>query len=331
MDKIKSINRYQIYERKPISLEVKEYAPIIESLAEEVFTHKEKIDYGQSADVFRDSLNGCCYKVITRQTETLLSAEEEAVFLMELQDIDKKVKVPLPLFSLEATVKKEDNGKLTRKSMICMERIEGFSLKDVTLGKADLPEDFNVSEFFSNLRDFVVKMNNDYGIYHRDLHEGNIMVDKDTGMPRVIDFGLSKKKTLVDENPYETEVDIQDRIFKFKNDLEEIVRVENYLIEYLDRKKKGKTKNINSDIDTSDVSFKKIQSASLKEIESFDLAIQNTAKKIQEEVVDAKQIPGSLGLYLVKANTAEFERRKTLKLVLYPKKINKEEYFVCRN
>lgn len=330
MEKIKGIGNYKTYDSTPEELEPKEYAPYIQGFAEEIFTQSERINFGQSADVFRDPLNGCCYKVITRQSEALVSAEDEALFLMELQNIKSKVRVPIPLFSLEATIREEAAGKLVRKSLICMERVEGVSLKEVMEGKMKLPESFDLPMFFNHLTEFVNKMNME-GIYHRDLHEGNIMVDLETGMPWVIDFGLSRKKYLTDENPYETEINVKNKVFTFKNDLDEVRRVEKSLREHIDNHKDLKKKSSESPMDPSAFSFKNLENMKLEEIHSFKEILEDTVKQMTIEKVDVIHIPSSLGLWLVKDDTNEFEKRKQFKLVLYPKIIKGQKYFVCRN
>jgi serine/threonine protein kinase len=44
------------------------------------------------------------------------------------------------------------------------------------------------------LKEFVSRLH-ERGIYHRDLHEGNIMIDVNDGRPCVIDFGASTYAT----------------------------------------------------------------------------------------------------------------------------------------
>lgn len=330
MEKIKKIKQYNIYEPNPEKVEVAEYGIYIKDFAEEIFTKNDRINFGKSADVFRDSLNGCCYKVITRQSESLLSAEDESMFLLELQKINKDVKTPDPLFSLDATVS-EDNGMLSKKSLICMERIEGVSLKDVLENRVELPKNFDFNLFAQSLKEFVINMNNNLNIYHRDLHEGNIMVDNITAMPWVIDFGLSKKKNLTDEDPYKTEVDVRNKVFTFKNDQDNVLRVLEDLDNFL--KFKSSIKDIGQDIsfNKNDFAFNNISKISLNEVHSLSENITDAVNTMTREKINATQIPGSLGLWLVKGDTLEFEKRKESKLILFPKIINQERYFICRN
>ncbi len=65
-------------------------------------------------------------------------------------------------------------------------------MDDVLQGRADLPVNFDLASFRNDLVDFVQKIH-EAGIYHRDLHEGNIMIDKETGEIYVIDFGAASE------------------------------------------------------------------------------------------------------------------------------------------
>ena len=88
---------------------------------------------------------------------------------------------------------------MSRKAHTCvMERLKAFNLQDALDKKEDLPENFNIDDFFSALGKFISAMHEEKGIFHRDLHGGNIMIERETGMPCVIDFGAAKKGS--DEN-----------------------------------------------------------------------------------------------------------------------------------
>lgn len=330
MENIQKIKQVTTYEDKPKTLEMKEYLPYVEDLANEIFQKEQRIDFGKSADVFRDPLNGYCYKVVTRQMEALLKVEDEAQFLLELQNIKSEVKVPNPIFSIEATVKGEYSGKLKNKSILCMETLNGVTLKDIFDRKKELPENFDIIKFCSVLNRFIKIMNEEYDIYHRDLHEGNIMIDNETGMPCVFDFGLSKKKILTDEDPYKTEVDVRNQIFTFQKDSDQVIKIENRLKDFY-LSKKGKPFEGFEEIFYKEVfSFKNTSRMNLKEIHSFADLLQENFKQMKEKKLDEKEIEGSKGLYLVKNKTDAFAKRKDDKLILYPKVFEGETYFVCR-
>lgn len=331
MENLQKINRLNTYEDVPKKIELKEYLPYIESFTNEIFQKEQRIDFGKSADVFRDPLNGYCYKVVTRQMEALLKVENEAQFLLELQNIKSEVKVPNPIFSIEATVKGEHSGKLKNKSILCMETLNGVTLKDVLDNKKELPENFDLIKFCSSLSNFIKIMNEEYDIYHRDLHEGNIMIDNETGMPCVFDFGLSKKKILTDEDPYKTEIDVRNQSFSFQKDNEQVIKIENRLKDFYVSKKGVPFEGFDEVFNKEAFSFKNTERISLSEIHTFKELLDDNFEEMKKEGLNAKQIEGSHGLWLVKNKTEEFQQRAENNLILYPKIFEGETYFVCRN
>lgn len=91
---------------------------------------------------------------------------------------------------------------------IVMERLDAANAQMVANGKEELPESFwggktpegtedvesVLDDFFGALEDYVFEMHA-RGIVHGDLVPRNIMIDKKTGRPRLIDFGRSKRIT----------------------------------------------------------------------------------------------------------------------------------------
>lgn len=151
----------------------------------------DSIGKGFTAEVFQSKrCPKCCYKVIYDLDEykTGLTIKEEALIQDELSDIEVDgVRVPKPYYY-----------KMTPDShVMVMETLDAYTLQDVESGKVGLPENFDLEKFISALRNFVTKMHS-MGIHHRDLHDRNVLIDRETGVPRVIDFG--KTKTGCDKN-----------------------------------------------------------------------------------------------------------------------------------
>jgi len=77
-----------------------------------------------------------------------------------------------------------------------MEKVNGYSIKDIVANNNLLPEKFDYKVFCDSLDEQIAKMHNKGkmidGIYHRDLHHGNVMIDDD-GLPVIIDFGTGIK------------------------------------------------------------------------------------------------------------------------------------------
>ncbi|MFT5359945.1 MAG: serine/threonine protein kinase [Candidatus Paceibacteria bacterium] len=191
------------------------------AMVERIFDEAKKLGEGRTAKVFPDSFsNGMCHKVIYDKELLFNDVEEEAGYLDDLVDIDSKARVPQPIMHVFAKVVEEHEGKeYTRtQQVLMMEEIKGFSIKDLEEGKGVLPEDFEIEPFMEALRDFFLKMHKDKQIYHRDFHEGNLMIDYDTNLPAVIDFGHATRKTLRDENPYRSDPDVRNKISAFLDD-----------------------------------------------------------------------------------------------------------------
>lgn len=88
---------------------------------------------------------------------------------------------------------------------IAMERLNAVSIEDVLWGREVLPNAFNIDVFSMALAQYM-RFLNEKGIYHRDLHGGNVLIDTQTGMPYVIDFGHATRSIGGDDSVYQTEV-----------------------------------------------------------------------------------------------------------------------------
>jgi serine/threonine protein kinase len=145
---------------------------------------------GKAAEVYyRNADSISCVKFNINDEISPNNVEEE----MALMDIlyEKGVRVPEPIGVAR--------GKY---SMLIMERLIASSLDDFIRGvsQTDLPDNFDVDVFFDKCEDEMEKMHS-FGIHHRDLHLGNIMIDIE-GNPIFIDFGDAKKVFLSDDDPY---------------------------------------------------------------------------------------------------------------------------------
>ena len=73
-------------------------------------------------------------------------------------------------------------------SIILMEQLDAINLQHIFNRAREFPKEFNDDRFMSALEQYVNAMHK-IGIYHGDLYARNVMVDRKTGLPRVIDFG----------------------------------------------------------------------------------------------------------------------------------------------
>jgi len=83
---------------------------------------------------------------------------------------------------------------------IVMERFDAINLQVAINGGGGetFPTSFDVDDFFDRLSNFVGEMHQVRGVIHCDLEPRNIMIDRRTCLPRLIDFGRSKLVSKLD-------------------------------------------------------------------------------------------------------------------------------------
>jgi serine/threonine protein kinase len=187
-----------MFELEKISI-VKEYEPLIKEVianneAEIKFVLSNadsRLGEGRTANVcFLEANTKVCLKIYKKEenitgADFYLPAAKEMSFLDKLQGLDAKVRIP------KAYACFEDDEK-QNSDFLMMEALSAVSVDDILQGRADLPANFDLASFRNDMIDFVQKMHK-AGVYHRDLHEGNIMIDKETGQIYVIDFGAASE------------------------------------------------------------------------------------------------------------------------------------------
>lgn len=99
---------------------------------------------------------------------------------------DSKFGVPMPYYATE----------VGSEQMIAMEKLQAKSVDDILRGKGTLPEWLNVDEFCDELVKLLDYLHEN-GLFHRDMHNGNVMIRQTLELPEdgkwgyLIDFGLS--------------------------------------------------------------------------------------------------------------------------------------------
>jgi tRNA A-37 threonylcarbamoyl transferase component Bud32 len=76
-------------------------------------------------------------------------------------------------------------------ALIVMEKLDAVNLQLVFNGQEELPEGFDFEAFYNSLDGYIGSLHSEMGVAHNDLFPRNVMIDKTTGMPYVIDFGRS--------------------------------------------------------------------------------------------------------------------------------------------
>lgn len=181
-----------------------------------------------------------CVKIVTPQTKKpeyehrslVVSIAEEAGLLSEVSVLNPehgKVGVRVP--QLIGTFKtKTSQGEVCE--VLIMERMHAVSLKDVLENGVKLPESFELELFFEQLGSFIKKMH-DIQVYHRDLHEGNVMIDVETGLPVVIDFGLGYKAIRSEGEGNIYKIIRINKIINFSNDDKQVIKLQTDMRNFL--------------------------------------------------------------------------------------------------
>lgn len=74
---------------------------------------------------------------------------------------------------------------------IVMEELAAVNLNHVLHGKQPVPPGFDADKFMGALEEYLDELQVTRGILHGDMADRNVMIDFETGLPRVIDFGRS--------------------------------------------------------------------------------------------------------------------------------------------
>jgi serine/threonine protein kinase len=175
-------------------------------IAELIKNFDSKLGEGQTAEVHAlESDEDLCCKIINIAEGTaevpFNPPALEMRFLAKLTGLtDARVPKPHCAVSCDSQVIREALDFKFGMKLLFMEKLNAVSVRDVLRKREKMPAGFDYPTFFSKLSAFLEKMH-DLRVYHRDLHDGNIMIDRETGEPYVIDFG-SAAESFGDDNPY---------------------------------------------------------------------------------------------------------------------------------
>ncbi len=157
------------------------------------FLNKEYIlDQGGAAYVFTIKDAGICCKMVKRRElspnrdnfKIANIAEVEARYQVKFSDIESEYgRSPQVVDLLDVT----DLDTKEQYAIILMEELDAVNLQHIFNRSADAPEEMN-DEFIDDVESFIFEAH-DRGLFHGDLYARNVMVDRKTGKPRIIDFG----------------------------------------------------------------------------------------------------------------------------------------------
>lgn len=166
-------------------------------------------------DERREGTDELCYKLFKREATprgrntAKMEKELQSEVYTLLANTDIRIKAPAPLYSVE----------IGSEKMIAMERLRALSIDDLVRGKGTLPDWIDIEVFCTELKRALDTMH-EAGIYHRDMHLGNVMVAQtksDEGGPigYIIDFGLTGKSPLED---FAYKKEVAGEVFTYNND-----------------------------------------------------------------------------------------------------------------
>jgi len=188
--KLEKVKRY---------IENKEADELIDCL-ETLEPYSVVIGYGKNAEVRgldEGRFKSVCVKKIKKEPELKCNdIDMEVDFQTRVREMG--IKTPLTF----AYIKVRDQFGV--EEMILMERIYGCSIGDIVKDDTPVPDNYDHKKFFAKLKENMKKLH-EANIHHRDLHEGNVMIDEN-GDPVIIDFGTACTAFSGDEHPYGEEV-----------------------------------------------------------------------------------------------------------------------------
>ena len=150
------------------------------------------VDQGGAGKVY-DFAQHVCMKVLEDR-----EGSEAAAFMDMGNTVEVEANMQSSLSTLEVSGVRVPkcygywvDAKGEEKSAILMEKLDAINLQFILNGDETFPEAFDVDTFIEALNDFMEAMHSK-GVIHDDIAPRNVMVDRTTGLPRLIDFGRAK-------------------------------------------------------------------------------------------------------------------------------------------
>lgn len=155
---------------------------------------------GAVAKVYRvENAPGICVKVVENEQNYHKgnTVFQESQFLEDLADFEVEgVRTPHFIQCFSGV----------RLNAIVMEEVYGATLEQIMNGDEEMPENFFFKDFFERLKKYFDALHTK-NIFHLDIAPRNVMVDRVTGLPVVIDFGRGEHFAFSEDVRLEPEKD----------------------------------------------------------------------------------------------------------------------------
>lgn len=163
-----------------------------EYVCRSINTPKNYIDKGGAGSVYRLA-EGVCIKVMTPRR---LSPNAGLMDIGNHPLIEANILRSLAARSVSGVRVPYCYGFLEAKraedfDYLLMEELDAVNLQHMILGKVSAPASFDPMVFTDALTDYIQDIHH-AGVAHGDLEARNVMVDRSTGLPRLIDFGRAR-------------------------------------------------------------------------------------------------------------------------------------------
>lgn len=200
------------------NIEVRDREWLLSHVAEIVADPVRYIDKGGAGAVYEFTKDGVgrCVKVLEDRQKSV------AAHLMDIgNNVRLEANIQMKLSGIEVAgvrapevysyVKAEKND--AQKDLIIMERLDAICLQKILNSDESFPENFDPEIFTDALGEYLDYIHETVGVVHADLAPRNVMVDRKTGLPRLIDFGRSGVKSQFTDEDFQKAVDQEDLDF----------------------------------------------------------------------------------------------------------------------
>lgn len=162
--------------------------------AEKIIRKENELGVGKSADVYLENFQegDLAYKIVRDIVFPFQNdVKTEADLMLKAKGLaGGDVIIPTPFARLFYKNESEKFYKDKKNlEVLVMKAIDGFTVEDAVKNPS-LMAGLDVEGFKNKLISFAKRMHEN-NLYHRDLHDRNIMIDRKTLKPVVIDFGVS--------------------------------------------------------------------------------------------------------------------------------------------